>query len=120
MKRAMRVRVPQRDAECGRGSRDARVGMPVSPHRWRLRPASIGDQAKPDLAPAGQLDIDLGEQLRVEQGAMLDAVAAVDPEAHAQGIEAVLGAGMAGPREGQRVDASGVMQTGGRPQRSSS
>ena len=35
---------------------------------------------------------------------MLDAVAAVDPEAHAQGIEAVLGARMPGPGERQRVD----------------
>src|SRR5205809_3293195 len=35
---------------------------------------------------------------------MLDTVAAVDPKTHAQGVEAMLGAGMPGAREGQRVD----------------
>ena len=58
----------------------------------------VGDQAEADLAAAGQLDIDLGEQLRVEQSAVLDALAAVDPEARAQGIEAVLGARVAAAR----------------------
>ena len=66
--------------------------------------ARIGDQAEADLPPAGQLDIDLGKQLRVEQRAVLDAVAAVDAEAHAQRIEAVLGAGVPGAGERQRVD----------------
>ena len=82
--------------------------------------AGVGNQAEADLAPAGQFDIDLGEQLRVEQRAVLDAVAAVDPEAHAQGIEAVLGAGMARAGEGQRVDHPAACDTAGRPQCSSS
>ena len=68
--------------------------------------ARFGNQAKPDLAAAGELDIDLGEQLRIEQGAVLDAVAAVDSEAHAQSVEAVLGARVLGPRQHQRVDHS--------------
>ena len=68
------------------------------------RRVGVGDQAEADLPAAGQLDIDLREQLRVEQGAMLDPVAAVDAEAHAQGVEAVLGAGMPGAGERQRVD----------------
>jgi len=64
----------------------------------------VGDQAEADLATAGKLDIDLREQLSVEQGAVLDAMAAVDPEAHAQGVEAVLGARVPGTRERQRID----------------
>ena len=82
--------------------------------------AGVGDQAEPDLPAAGQLDIDLREQLRVEQGAVLDAVAAVDPEAHAQGVEAVLGARMPGARKGQRVDHPAACRPAARPQRSSS
>ena len=57
-----------------------------------------------DLPPAGQLDIDLGEQLCIEQRAVLDPVAAIDPVAGAQGVERVLGAGMAAAGERQRVD----------------
>src|SRR4051812_23813755 len=54
--------------------------------------ARFGDQAKADLPTTGQLDINLCQQLRVEQRAMLDAMAAVDPEPNAQSVEAVLGA----------------------------
>src|SRR5215212_2687492 len=61
--------------------------------------AGVGDEAEPDLAPAGQLDIDLGEELCVEERAVLHAMAAVDSETHAQGVEAVLGAGMLAARE---------------------
>ena len=50
-------------------------------HRDR---SGLGDQPKTDLPPASELDIDLREKLRVEQRAVLHAVAAVDPEAHAQ------------------------------------
>ena len=44
---------------------------------------------------------------------MLDAVAAVDSEAHAQGIEAMLRAGMPRPRERQRVDHPAACETDG-------
>ena len=64
----------------------------------------IGDKPKADLPPPGQFDIDLGKQLRVEQRAVLDPVTAIDAEPYAQGVEAVLGARMPCPREGQRVD----------------
>src|SRR5204862_4612874 len=64
----------------------------------------LGDQREPDLAAAGQLDIDLREQLRVEQSAMLDALRAVHAEAGAKRVEAVLGAGKLLPGDGQRVD----------------
>src|SRR3954471_13033398 len=63
----------------------------------------LGDQAQADLATARQLDIDLRKQLGVEQRAMLHAMAAVDPEAHAQGVEAMLGAGVPGPRQSKGV-----------------
>src|SRR4051794_5696209 len=66
----------------------------------------VGHQPKADLTAAGQLDINLGEQLSVEQCAVLHALAAVDSEAHAQGVEAVLGPRMPGPGEHQRVDHS--------------
>ena len=79
----------------------------------------VGDQAKADLPAAGQLDIDLREQLRVEQGAVLDAVGAVDAEAHAQGIEAVLGARVPGAGESERVAHPGHAHRG-RPHGSSS
>src|SRR5436190_5415682 len=49
----------------------------------------VGDQAQSDLPPAGQLDIDLGEQLGIEQRAMLDALRPVDPKPGAQRIETV-------------------------------
>lgn len=62
------------------------------------------DKPEADLPAAGQLDIDLSEQLRVEQSAVLDPVAAVDSEAGAQGIETVLGAGVAAAGEAQGAD----------------
>src|SRR3954463_518672 len=44
----------------------------------------LGDEGEADLPAAGQLDIDLREQLRVEQGAMLDPLRAIDAEAGAE------------------------------------
>src|SRR4051794_25292209 len=78
-------------------------------HDWAGRlldrdAACFGHQAEPDLAAAGQLDIDLREKLGIEQGAVLNPVAAIDPEADTQSVEATLGAGMPGAREGQGVD----------------
>jgi hypothetical protein len=64
----------------------------------------LRDQAEADLPATRQLDIDLRQQLRVEQSAVLDAMAAVDPETHAQGVEAVLRTRMPGSRQRQRVD----------------
>ena len=57
-----------------------------------------------DLASACKFDIDLCQQLGIEQGAVLDAVTAVDPIACAQGIERMLGAGMAPAGDRQRID----------------
>src|SRR6202008_2747571 len=64
----------------------------------------FGDEAEADLAPAGQLDIDLGKQLRVEQRPVQRAVAAIDAVAAAERIEAVLGPGMAGTCKDDGVD----------------
>ncbi len=56
--------------------------------------SGVVDQAETDLAASRQFDIDLSEQLRVEERPVLHPLAAVDAEAHAQSVEAVLGAGM--------------------------
>src|SRR5690606_9852175 len=72
----------------------------------------LGGEPEPDLPPAGELDIDLGEQSRVDQRAVLDPDRAIDAEARAQGIEAVLGAGEFLPREGERVDHPALAQRG--------
>src|SRR3954469_9477846 len=61
-------------------------------------------EPKADLAAAGELHIALGEELRVNQRAVLDPEAAVDAEAGAKGIEAVLGSRMPGAGELQRID----------------
>ena len=73
--------------------------------------ASFGDEAEADLPPAGQFDIDLREQLRVEQRAVLDALAAIDAEAHAQGVEAVLRAGVLRARASVSVSTIRLMHT---------
>ena len=49
---------------------------------------ALGRQAQPDLAPAGQLDINLREQFGIKQRAVAGAVAAIDPIAGAQRIKA--------------------------------
>ena len=61
-------------------------------------------EGQADLPAAGQLDIELREQLRVEQRAVLDPLRAIDAEAGAERIEAVLGAGEFLAGEGERVD----------------
>ena len=66
-------------------------------------------QGEADLATAGQLDIALGEELGVDQRAMLDPKAAIDPEAGAERVQAVLGPGMlrAGDLQPCRPSGSG-------------
>src|SRR5947208_2979637 len=66
------------------------------PTRSRLsgHAAGVGNKSKADLASTGELDIDLGEELRVEQRAVFYPIAAVDSEAHAQSVQAVLSARM--------------------------
>src|SRR5690606_297776 len=61
-------------------------------------------KTKADLTAPGQFDVKLGQQFRVEQRAMLDAMAAVDAVASAERIQAVLGAGVKLPCDGDRVD----------------
>src|SRR5690606_30352748 len=76
---------------------------PKSRQLGRCR-AGIRRQGKPDLPAAGELDIDLREQLRVEERAVQHAVTAVDPVTHAKRVERMLRARMAPPRERERVD----------------
>ncbi len=60
-------------------------------------------RAERGLTPADQLEIDGGEQLAVEQGAVLGARREIDGEAPAQRVEAGLGAGEAPAGEGERI-----------------
>ena len=62
------------------------------------------DQTEQRLPRADQLDIDLGQQLGVEQRAVLGAPRIVDPVARAQIVEPVRAAGMLAARQQQRVD----------------
>lgn len=64
----------------------------------------IGGQLKPDLAAAGQLDIDLGEQFGVKQRPVPGTVAAVDSITGAQRVERILGPGMAHAGQGNGID----------------
>ncbi len=63
-----------------------------------------GRHVEPDLSPAGQLDINLRKQGRIEKSTMPNPVTAIDPISRAKRIEAVLGSWMACLRHGQRID----------------
>ena len=65
-------------------------------HERRIERA--GGKAESRLTAAHELQINLGEQLGVEQGAVLGARGIVDLEASAEGVEADLGAGEAAAR----------------------
>lgn len=88
------------------------MGTGSSRLAYRDRPGSrrdfaggrLLDEPEANLPAARQLDVHLREQLRVKQRPMLDPVAAVDSEPGAQGIETVLGAGMAASGQSQSVD----------------
>src|SRR5690606_13570755 len=64
----------------------------------------IGLQPEPDLAGSGQLDIDLGQQRRIEQCPMPGAMAPVDSVTTAQRVERMLGPRVPPPGERQRID----------------
>src|SRR5688572_14316484 len=64
----------------------------------------IGNQAETDLPAAGQLYIDLREQLRIQQRAVLYAKAAIHAKACAKRVQTVLGAGVPCAGEDQGVD----------------
>ena len=65
-----------------------------------------------DLAAAVQLDIDLGQQFRIEQRAVPGAVRAVDAITGAQRVERILGTGMAHPRHGDGIDHPAAIERG--------
>src|SRR3954470_7704215 len=92
-------RVRPRRPDLDRDSRRIRLAdLPADRHRDDL----IEPEA--DLPAAGQLDIALGEKLGIDQRAMLDTQAAIDSEAGAERVEAVLGARMPGTGELERID----------------
>ena len=71
----------------------------------RFAGAEIGrGETEVGLAGADQLDIDLGQQLGVEQRAVLDPLRVVDLVARAEIVEPVRAAGMLAPRQHQRID----------------
>src|SRR4051794_8551830 len=59
----------------------------------RTRATEIGSQLEAALTAADQVEIDLGQELGVEPGAVLGALRIVDGEAAAQRVEAGLRAG---------------------------
>ena len=72
-------------------------------HIGGIAPATVIGQPQADLPPAGQFDIKLGQQFRVEQRSVLHPVAAVDAVARAQGIKRQFGTGMFRFGDCQRV-----------------
>lgn len=78
-----------------------------------MGPAALGHERKADLPAAGQFDIELREQLSIEQRAVLDAMAPVDPVARAERVQAVLGARM--QRAGNRDAVDHAAQVNGLP-----
>ena len=119
-KRAVARPVPPAHAACG-----ARRATTVRDSaRCRRRPTSllapVGDQAKADLPAAGQLDIDLREQLRVEQRAMLDALASDRLRSACTSASRLCLAPGWRVRASTSVSTIRLMQTEARPQRSSS
>src|SRR6185312_10782407 len=69
----------------------------------RLRANHSGGEVEAGLATADQLEIDGGEQLAIELGAVLGALAEIDAEAPAERVKAELRAGKAALRQQQRV-----------------
>ncbi len=72
----------------------------------------VAAQAERRLSPADQLEIDLGQELGIEQRAVLLAARVVDSEAPAQGIEIGRRAGLLAPRELDGVDRARAVETG--------
>ena len=60
-------------------------------HRFRRRHDA---DIEADLSPAGQLDINLRQQCRVEESTVIDTVTAIDAVARAKRVKAVFCAGM--------------------------
>src|SRR5262245_23953099 len=70
----------------------------------RLRARARVDQDQRRLAPTDELDIDLGQELRVEQRAVLGAARIVDAVAQTQIVEPIGPGRMAAARQHQRID----------------
>src|SRR6185437_12077209 len=81
----------------------ARRPRPALDGSHRLGANHGGGEVKAGLATADQLEIDRGEQLAIELGAVLYALAEIDAEASTERIEAELRAGKAALRQEHRV-----------------
>ena len=87
-----------------RGARRSQVDPPPDLlERRSAKFAPVLERQRP-LPAAGEFAVDFDQDFRVEQRPVLDAPRSVDPVPVAQGVEAVLLAGMLLPRERQRVD----------------
>ena len=60
-----------------------------------LARGNLVDKSKTNLSSTRQLNINLRQQLRIKQSAMLHSLATIDAEAATESVEAVLGAGVA-------------------------
>ena len=70
------------------GARRPEVSLAVCHNPDLEDPGALrGRKLEPDLPPAGEFDIDLGQQFGIEQCAVPGAVAAVDPITGTQRIE---------------------------------
>src|SRR3546814_20354121 len=84
-----------------------RTRRPDTPFDDHLLPWTVGRrQCHADLAAALELDIDTGEELRVEQCAVLLAFGKIDAEARAQRVQRVLRAGELPARQHERAVAA--------------
>ena len=86
----------------------------------RSAPRGRNDEVEIGLLAADQLDIDLGQDLGVEQRAVLGAPGVVDAVAGAERIEAVRRARMLAPRQRQGVDGTRSSTSAGWPVRANS
>ena len=83
-------------------------GSLISTRHHRRRSAAVSaavlSRTERGLLAADQLDIDLGQQLRIEQRAVLGAMAVVDAIAAAERVERIRSHRMLAPGQRQRVD----------------
>ena len=73
----------------GRRDHRQREAAQVDRHDHALGRFVDGGIDQQRILPARQIDVDVGQQLRIELGAMEGAVGTVDAEAVAQGIERI-------------------------------
>ena len=102
---ATKARWAARSSSVIRGtSGTSRCRRGISPEPPAAAVAGFGRQDQLRLPRPDQVDIDFGQQLGVEQCAVLGAAGIIDRIARAEIVEAIRHAGMLAPRQQQRVD----------------